>query len=133
MVLYSAKTARNSFLYGLFAPLLLDISASFETKRNDPMLTKTIVAALATIAVATLAAPAFASYDYAFDQPKIDSLNQYGFELTNALKAHGVNVVQADAWGNLIRAEVRTNDGRTVVRFFQQDTYQPVEMGHAVN
>jgi preprotein translocase subunit SecD len=92
------------------------------------MLKKSIIAVLATVVVASVAAPAFASYDPVFDTTKIDSLNINKDVLLNELHARGIKATDVDAWGNLIRAEVTQRDGTQAVRFYTQDNFQPVNL-----
>ena len=90
------------------------------------MLKKSVIAVLATVVVASVAAPAFASYDQVFNTTKIDELNVNKDQLLNELHARGIQATDADAWGSLIRAEVTHADGTQSVRFFTQDNFQPV-------
>lgn len=47
------------------------------------------------------------------------------------LRRRGVNTERVEIWGGCLRAFVKLPDGRTVNRFFDPWTLQPVEYGNA--
>lgn len=81
------------------------------------MLKNSIIALATAAALAGIAAPAMAS----------DSLSDFEtYSIVNQLHARGVNAVDVQEWGTLLRASVDTGSGSQVFQYFDPDTLQQV-------
>lgn len=77
--------------------------------------------AIALVAVAGFAVPAFANDD---TDPSFNETT-----VLNTLQGYGYNAVEAEKWGDRIVAEVVLADGSTQRQIFDLNTYQPVGSG----
>jgi hypothetical protein len=89
------------------------ISRVFETKGTLEMIKNSILALVATAAIAGAAMPAMAA---GFDDDYV--LYQ--------LQSKGIAAQSVEEWGSKVRAFVSIDDGRTVMQLFDADTLAPV-------
>ncbi len=83
------------------------------------MIKKSVIALVASAALASISAPAFAIED----SPRFDT--DY---VLSKLQSQGIAATDVEEWGELVRAYVVTAEGRQVMQFFDADTLQPVQL-----
>ncbi|WDR07045.1 hypothetical protein PSQ90_06300 [Devosia rhodophyticola] len=88
---------------------------------------KTIIALVTVASLAGVVAPAFASTSPFGDGN--DSAREFAAEtILTRLQDKGVAATSVEEWGDLVRAWVKTNDGKTEMKYFTPDSLTPVTL-----
>lgn len=92
------------------------------------MIKNKLIALAAAAAVVGLAAPAFAVSDVnSNDDSTSDGWSQFTqFSVLASLQQRGVDATSVEQWGPYVRAYVQNPDGSVQQKFFDPDTFAPV-------